>query len=81
MFPDLDQQFFVFIKGKGGIGKSRVVNNIQMRFFLFGTREKLVIFTPTGFVINSISRNTIHIVFEINNRARKNYQCKINTQL
>lgn len=53
----------MYIKGKRFISKIRVVNAIELGFFLFGKRKKLVIFALTGFVSNSIDESIVNIVF------------------
>lgn len=79
MFLDLDQQLLVYIRGEGGVRKSRVVNTIQMGFSLLGRKKELVISAPTGSTANRIGGSTVDTALGINNRAGKNYQYKIST--
>lgn len=73
MFFDIDQQLLIYIRDERSIKKNKIVNTIEIRFFLFGKRKKLVISISIGFAINSIDKNIIHIAFGVNNRIRKKY--------
>ena len=80
MFLDLDKQLLLYIKGKDGIKKSRVVNTIKMGFTLFGRRRKLIISTPTNSIANDVSKSTVYTIIGISSWARKNYQIKVHTK-
>lgn len=80
MYLDSGQQFLIYVKDEGGVRKKRVVKAIEMGFALLSRRNELVISALTGSTANSISRSTIPTALEVNNRARKNYQVKINAQ-
>lgn len=49
------------------------MKTIKMEFILLGKRKELVISLHISSIANFISRNIIHTILEINNRARKNY--------
>lgn len=51
---------------------------IEMRFTLLGKKNELMIFAPTNFIGNNLSKNIVHIALKVNNRAEKNYQAKNN---
>lgn len=80
MFFDLDQQLLVYIRVEKSVGNSRVVNTIQMNYSFLYRRRKLVMSISTGSVTNDINGNIIHTFLRVNNKAKKNYQCKINIQ-
>ncbi len=80
MFLDSGEQLLIYIRGKGGVGKSRVVKAIEMGFILLSRRKKLVISAPTSSAANGIGGNTVHTVLGVNNQAEKNYQAKSNMQ-
>lgn len=48
--------------------------------FFFSKRKKLVISAATSFATNNISRSNVYTAFRVNNKAEKNYQCKISIQ-
>lgn len=73
MFFDLDQQLLVYIRGEGGIGKSRVVNAIQIDYFLYSKRREFVISASTNSAANSIGKSIVYTTLKVNNRAGKNY--------
>lgn len=77
MFFDIDQQLLIYIRDEKSIKKNKIINTIEMGFFLLGKRKKLPISTSISFAINDINKNTIHIAFEINNRVKKNSSSKI----
>lgn len=78
MFLDLDHQLLIYMRGKRSIGKNRVVNAIQIGFFLFGKRKKLVIFARTGSIANDISGSIMYTPLGIKNKVGINYKFKIN---
>lgn len=49
-----------------------------MNFFLFGNKNKLIIFVFIRFIINNNNKNTIYIAFIITNKIKKSYLYKIN---
>lgn len=62
----------IYIRVEGGVGRSRIVKAIEMRFTLLKRRKKLIIFAATGFTANDVSRSTVHTTLKVSNRARKN---------
>lgn len=56
----------MYVRGKDGIGKSRVVKAIEMSFALLGRRNELVISVSTGSAANRISRSIVHTSIEVN---------------
>lgn len=80
IYLDFEEQLLIYIRGKGGVEKSKVVKAIKMGFILVSIRKELVISAPTGFTANSIDRSIGYIALGVNNQVRKNYQAKINVQ-
>ncbi len=80
MFLDSGEQLLIYIRGKGGVGKSRVVKAIEMSFILLSRRKELEISERTGSAANGIGGSTVHTVLDVNNQVGKNYQAKINAQ-
>lgn len=70
----------IYIRGEEGVGKSKVVNIIEMDFSLLSRRKEFVISLPTGSIANDIDGGTLHTTLGINTGAEKNYQYKINAQ-
>lgn len=79
IYLNWDQQLLIYIRDKGEIEKNRILKAIKMSFTLLSKRKKLVISAPIAFAANSIRRNIVYTTLRVNNRARKNYQVKINT--
>lgn len=80
MYLHIDQQILIYIKDEGIIGKNRVVKAIKIGFTLLENWKKLMIFALTDFIANEIGGSIVYTILKVSNRAKKNYQVKINTQ-
>lgn len=76
----IDQQHLIYVKGEKGVGKSKIIKTIEMKFILLGRSKKLAIFAPTIFAVNSVDKNTVYTALRVNDRIKKNYQVKSSTQ-
>lgn len=68
-------QLLLYIWGESGVGKSWVVNAIELGFSLLSCRANLVLAALTGAVASNIEGNTIYICLGIsirNNQERTN---------
>ena len=61
-----DDQLLLYVRGEGGVGKSRVVQALELGFTLLGRWKVLVISTPTGCAADGIGESTIHTALGIN---------------
>ena len=75
----IEDQLLLYIKSEGGVGKSRVVQALELGFIFLGRQVKLVISTPTGYAVDGIGGSTIHTALEIHIRVGKSFVIKINT--
>lgn len=66
MYLKLNQQLLIYIRGKSEVEKSRVVKAIKIGFVLLGKRNELVIFMPTSFAINEISKSIVYTTIKVN---------------
>ena len=66
----------IYVRGKRGVEKKKVVKLIKIEFTLFDKKKKLVLFAFTNFAANKIGRSTIYTAIRVDNRAKKNYQVK-----
>ena len=62
---DLDSQMLLYIRGAGGVGKSRVIKAIEMGFLLLQRKEELLIAAPTGAAASGIGGSTVHAAMGI----------------
>ncbi len=53
-------QLLLYIRGEGGVGKSRVVKEIELGFSLFSRRADLVLIVPTGATASNIEGSAVH---------------------
>lgn len=67
MFFDSGEQLLIYTRGKGEVGKSRVIKAIEMGFILLSRKKELVIFVSTSSVANGIGESIVHIVLDVNN--------------
>lgn len=74
-----DDQLLLYVRGEGGVGKSRVVQALELDFTLLSRRKELVISAPTGSVADGIRGSTIYTALGINTRAGKVFVVKANT--
>ncbi len=56
----IEDQLLVYIRGEGGVGKSRIVHAIEMGCTLLSRNSDLVITVPTGTAADNIGGSTIH---------------------
>lgn len=61
----------LYVRGEGGIGKTRVVKAIELGFALLNRREELIITAPTEAAASNIGSSTIHIAMSIDTPGQK----------
>lgn len=61
-----DSQMLLYVRGEGGVGKSRVIKIIKIRFSLLYQKPELVITALTGAAATNIGGATIHAALDIN---------------
>ena len=61
-----EDQLFLYVKGKGGVGKSRVIKALQLGYSMLERSRELAIIAPTGAAANNIDGSTIHTALSIN---------------
>ncbi len=66
----IEDQLLLYIRGQGGVGKSRVVYAIEMEYTLLSQNSDLVITAPTNTVADNIGGSTIHTSLAISVRDR-----------
>ncbi len=66
----IEDQLLLYIPGKGGVGKNRVVHAIEMGCALLSQNSDLVITAPTGAAADNIGGSTIHTSLAIGIRNR-----------
>ncbi len=65
------EQLLLYVRGEGGVGKSRVVKAIHLRFSFLKRRKELLIAAPTGVAAANIGGATIHGALSIQDRIQK----------
>ena len=68
------QQLLLYVRGERGVGKSRVVKAIHMRFMFLERQSELLLAAPTGAAAANISGATVHGALSIDNRMRSKKQ-------
>lgn len=61
----------IYINGERRVEKSRIIKAIEIKFALFGEKNKLVIFAPTRSARNGISRSNVYTTLRVNNWTGK----------
>lgn len=69
----------LYIKSEDGVGKSQVIQVLEMRFIFLNRQKELVISILTDCAADNIRGNTIYIILEINTRIEKDFIIKTNT--
>ncbi len=64
-------QLLLYVRGKRGVGKSRIVKAIQIGFSFLKRRKELLIAAPTGAATANIGGATIHGVLSIDDCIQK----------
>ncbi len=64
-------QLLLYVRGKGGVGKSRIVEAIHLGFSFLKRRKELLIAAPTEAATANIGGATIHGVLSIDNHIQK----------
>lgn len=59
-YQDRSDQFLLYVRGKGGVGKSRIVKAIHLEFSFLKRRPKVLIAVLTGVISANIRGATIH---------------------
>ena len=72
-----EDQLLLYIRGEGGVGKSRVVKALELGFALLNRRAELIITAPTGCAAESIGGSTVHTALKINTRRANDNVSKI----
>ncbi len=70
-----ESQLLLYIRGEGGVCKSRVVKGIEQGFSLLSRRADLVLAAPTGAATSNIEGNIVHTCLGIgirHNQGRSN---------
>ncbi len=67
-------QLLLYVRGEGGVGKSRIVKAIHLGFSFLKRRKELLIAAPTGAAAANIGSTTIHGSLSIDDRIQKQ-QC------
>lgn len=78
MYLDSGQKMLIYIRGKSGIGKSRVIKAFEIGFALLSRRRELGISTLTGLTTKVIGGSKVHTVISITSWGGKNHQIKVN---
>ncbi len=65
------EQLLLYVRGEGGVGKSRVVKAIHLGFSFLKRRKELLIAAPTGAAIANIGGATIHGALSIQDCIQK----------
>lgn len=66
----IEDQLLLYIRGEGGVGKSRVVHAIELGCTILSRDSDLVITAPTGAAADNIGGSTIHTTLAIGVRNR-----------
>lgn len=74
-----DDQLLLYIRGEGGVGKSRVVMAIEIGFSLLSRKDQLVLAAPTGAAANNIGGSTIHTCLGIGVRNKQGRSQKVSS--
>lgn len=69
-YQDKSDQFLLYIRKKGGVGKSRVIKAIYLRFNFLKKQSELLIIAPTDAVMANIRDATIHKTLSIDKRVQ-----------
>ncbi len=69
-YDQIEDQLLLYIRGKGGVGKSRVGHAIELGCTLLSQDSDLVITTPTDAAVDNIGGSTIHTSLAIGVRNR-----------
>lgn len=67
---DKSDQFLLYIRKKGGVGKSRVIKAIYLRFNFLKRQSELLIIAPTNAAMANIRDATIHKTLSIDKRVQ-----------
>ena len=66
-----NDQFLLYVRREGGVGKSRIVKIIYLGFSFLKKRKELLIATPTKTITANIGGATIHEVLNIDDCIQK----------
>ena len=69
-----NQIILYYVRGEGGMGKSRVIQALQQRYSLLQRSHELAIIAPTGAAVNNIGRSTLHTALDINKDGKESCQ-------
>ena len=57
---ELDDQFFLYVGGEGGTGKSRIIDAVRLGMKLLKRERELLVIAPTGNAAKNVQGSTIH---------------------
>ncbi|WP_375449089.1 AAA family ATPase [uncultured Nostoc sp.] len=66
-----EDQLLLYVRGEGGVGKSRVIHALEMGFTLLDRRNELMLSAPTGYAAEGIGGSTVHTALSISTRNIK----------
>lgn len=79
MYLEPNQQLLIYVKGKDGVRKSRVMKAIEIGFALLERKNELGISALTSSAKNENSGSTVDTAIGINTRMGKTQKVKVNT--
>ncbi len=65
------KQLLLYVKGEGGVGKSRVIKAIYLGFSFLNRRKEILIVAPIGNATANIGGTTIFGALSIQDRVQK----------
>ena len=71
---DRSQQLLLYVRGEGGVGKSRVVKALHMEFMFLERQPELLLAAPTDAAAANISGATVHGALSIDDWMRSQKQ-------
>lgn len=66
-YSDRTQQLLLYVRGEGGVRKSRVVKTIHIGFMFLERQSELLLRVAAGTAIANMSKATVHGALSIDN--------------
>ena len=62
---EMEDQFFLFVTGQGGTGKSWIIEAVKLGMKLLERDREVLVLAPTGFAATHVSGSTIHTGLDV----------------